>query len=148
MSSGIKATDSPTEKFAKILPADVTAAFLSIKAGLEAALGQGDDAHAIVYSFVAILVVCPFYFAILMNVKNVLQNVFLCLSFVVFGLSIASVDFINVSPPQYATAITIASIVLPIVWAFLVSPMFLKVFGDSLSSSPSDDSALKNSVKP
>lgn len=136
MSSGIKATDSASDRFSKILPADVTAAFLSVKLGLEAAFGAGQDSWPIVYSFIAILAICPFYFAILMSVTNKLQNAFLCLSFVVFGISIASVDFINVLPTEFSVPLEVVAIALPIIWAFLIAPMFLSLFGNRLSGPP------------
>jgi phage-related protein len=139
MSSGIKSTDTTVDKFAKILPADVTAAFLSIRAGIEA-IGTGPAyTDAIIYSFIAILAVCPFYFRILMDVKSGTQNLFLCLSFVVFGLSIASQNVIDFLPGQYSKAITIIATVAPIMWAFLITPMFLRVFGGWLASQPADE---------
>jgi hypothetical protein len=135
LSSGIKDSDTLADRFAKVLPADVTAAFMSIRAGLNA-LGESETiTKSLIISFFAILILCPFYFRILMDVKSWLQNAFLCISFVIFGLSIANHDFIKFLGPDWKFSIMIVSVVLPIVWAFIVSPMFLTVFGKRLVSS-------------
>jgi hypothetical protein len=134
VSSGIKDGDTPADRFAKVLPADVTAAFMSIRAGLDA-LGESElITKSLVVSFFAILFLCPFYFRILMDVKSWLQNAFLCISFVIFGLSIANHDFAKYLGPAWEFPVTVASVVLPVVWAFIISPMFLKVFGDKLAA--------------
>jgi len=139
MSSGIKTTDTNVDRFAKILPADVTAAFLSIRTGI-AAIGQGEAyTNGIIYSFVAILLLCPFYFRLLMDVKNWWQNGFLCLSFMVFGLSIASDNFIAYFGARHELMIKIIATVAPILWAFMITPMFLKVAGDKLVIEASAD---------
>jgi len=135
VSSGIKESDTAVDRFAKVLPADVTAAFMSIRAGLNA-IGESDTiTKSLIFSFLAILLVCPFYFRILLNVKSWLQNAFLCISFVIFGLSIANHDFIKFMGPRSDFPITIISVVLPILWAFMITPMFIKVFGDKLAAS-------------
>jgi tetrahydromethanopterin S-methyltransferase subunit C len=136
LSSGIKTSDTAADRFAKILPADVTAAFMSIRAGLDA-LGESEaTTKALVVCFFVILFLCPFYFRILMDVKSVLQNAFLCVSFVIFGLSIANHDFAKYLGPDWDFTVTVAAIALPVVWAFIISPMFLKVFGNKLAVGP------------
>ena len=91
MSAPIRAQDSTQERLSKLLPADITAAFLSAKAGILALVSNpADTAAPVFWTFIAILVISPFYFWYVTNVKNLVHIVFLCLSFVVFAISIAT----------------------------------------------------------
>jgi hypothetical protein len=131
MASPIKPDDSSEERITKLLPADVTAAFLSAKAALVAFFGTPDDAPPVFWTFVTILVLCPFYFWFVTKVTNYFQIGFLCLTFIVFGLSIADLQFINYFP-NYQVPIKIISIVLPVLWAFLISRIFIGALGKNV----------------
>jgi hypothetical protein len=134
MSGPIRTHDSPEDRIAKLLPADVTAAFLSAKAGLVAALGEPNGDNLIFWTFIAILLICPFYFWFVTKAKNALQIGFLCLSFVVYANSIANTQFVAFLV-QYPALTKIGpflqsgSIVLPILWAFLISRIFIEAVG-------------------
>jgi hypothetical protein len=66
-------TDVAPERLAKLLPADLTAAFLSAKAGLLAALGDPTAGGAVFWTFVGILLVSPFYFRWVVKAKTGLE---------------------------------------------------------------------------
>jgi hypothetical protein len=128
MPAPIRSSDTPQDRLSKLLPADVTAAFLSAKAGLDAFFHE----HAswpVFWTFVTILLLCVPYFIYVSKIKNVFHIAFLLLSFVVFALSIAETDFINVLPEAWKILIKVAAIVLPFLWTFLISQIFLGALG-------------------
>ena len=134
MSAPIKPDDSPIERVSKLLPADVTAAFLSAKEAIAAYYGDPlDRAMPIFWTFVVILFLSVAYFYFYSKITSIPHIVFLCLSFVVFALSLANTDFMNVFPAG-ASVIKVTSIVLPIMWAFLISNIFLGILGSKVES--------------
>lgn len=116
-----KSGDTPQDRLAKLLPGDVTAAFLSAKVALAA---QNDD-HVSTYvfwTFVAILCLCPLYFWFVTKAKTIFHTSFLTASFAVFAISIANVEFeayFKDSIPQ--AVVRAVAIVLPILWTYLVT---------------------------
>jgi hypothetical protein len=133
MAAPIRAHDSAEDRISKLLPADVTAAFLSAKAGLVQALGE-NAAEAVFWTFISILILCPFYFWFVTKAKNYFQVAFLCLTFVVFAISIADTQFIGYLQQYRLLAnvggsINVISTVLPILWAFLISRIFVEAIG-------------------
>lgn len=140
MAAAIRTHDTAQERISKLLPADVTAAFLSAKAGLVDIFGENASGY-VFWTFVSILIVCPFYFWFVTKAKNSLQIAFLCLTFVVFAVSIADKQFIgylqlyrplaNVGP-----IINVISVVLPILWAFLISRIFVEAVGTRVEHKP------------
>jgi hypothetical protein len=138
--------DNSQDRLAKLLPGDVTAAFLSAKAALIASAHEA-AAPYVVYTFLGILVLCPFYFRFVLGVKSWPHIVFLTLSFVVFGLSIASTEFVAffkdwpVQGSNPEPAINAAAIVLPILWTYLVTQI-------SVATLKYDGSVLPPSIKP
>jgi hypothetical protein len=127
------------DKIAKLLPADVTAAFLSAKTTLVSLFGD-KAASYVFWTFVAILAICPVYFWYVTKAKNALQIVFMSLSFVVFAISIADAqiitylqqfvpEWINLKPILQTTAS-----ILPILWAFLISQIFVAALGDKVAA--------------
>jgi hypothetical protein len=135
MSAPIKPDDNAIERVSKLLPADVTAAFLSAKEALAAYyVDPSDRAAPIFWTFFAILVMCPLYFRYYSKITSVPHIIFLCLSFIVFALSLANTDFMNFFPPLAGT-IKVTSIALPILWAFIISNIFAGVLGDKVVSS-------------
>lgn len=128
--------DSPQDRLAKLLPGDVTAAFLSAKGALVASTPADDVNKYVIWTFVAIIVLCPVYFRYVLGITSRLHYVFLTLSFVVFGLSIANTEISaalrNVVPES---AIHAAGIVLPILWTYIVTQI-------SVSALKYEDSAV------
>lgn len=59
MSAPIRPQDTAEERLTKLLPADVTAAFLSANAGLVAFFGEPGAAGPVFWTFVAIVAICP-----------------------------------------------------------------------------------------
>jgi hypothetical protein len=121
-SQGTQNRDTPQDRLAKLLPGDVTAAFLSSKVALEAATTDAVQRSAYVFwTYIAILVLCPLYFWFVAKAKSRFHITFLTVSFAVFGLSIAHVEFagqLSFIPPEVVKA---AAIVLPILWTYLVT---------------------------
>ena len=111
MAAPIQPTDTTMDKFTKLLPADVTAAFISTKAALVAAV-PGSNANApIFWTFLVILCLCPTYFKKVGKVVNPWQRTFLILSSVIFAISLANkeltgffIDLVNAHPQIMRTS--------------------------------------------
>lgn len=144
MPAPIRTHDSPEDQLSKLLPADVTAAFLSAKAALLAASGEPGADMYIFWTFIAILAICPFYFWFVTGAKNSLQITFLCASFIVFAISIASKELLaaltqmNPTLGKIGPVLNGAAIVLPILWAFLIARIFATAFKKRLVASRRD----------
>jgi hypothetical protein len=120
--------DGAPTRLAKLLPADLTAAFLSAKAGLIAALGEPNGDGPIFWTFVGILAISPFYFRWVIKAQTRLEIVFLSVTFVIFAISIAQPEFSSYLGQYKALAaidfpLKASAIVLPILWVFLVAPI-------------------------
>ena len=130
MAAPIKKEDTNQEKIAKLLPADITAAFLSAKASLDTA--YGDQASGYVFwTFVAVMALCPAYFWYVNKVKSLSQIAFLTATFFVFALSIASKQFSAFLSSFELLAwsgrlIEVAAIVVPVLWVFVVARIFIE----------------------
>lgn len=138
MAGPIKKEDSNQDKIAKLLPADITAAFLSAKASLTTAYGDNASGY-VFWTFGAMLILCPFYFSHVNKVKNRIQITFLSLTFFVFALSIASKQFsAYLSSFSWLAAsgifIDVAAIVVPVLWVFVVSRIFIEAFGEKVEA--------------
>jgi len=125
------ASESAAARFSKLLPADLTAAFLSGKAGLVAALGEPAADEPIFWMFLGILVLSPFYFYFVVKTRSRLLIVFLSATFVVFAISIADKQFSAYltgfqALSGIAFGLTAIAIVLPILWVFLVAPIVME----------------------
>jgi len=133
MAAPIRKEDSSQEKIAKLLPADITAAFLSAKASLDTA--YGDNANGYVFwTCILLLALCPFYFWFVNKIRSHIQIAFLSTTFLVFALSIASKQFSAYASSFRLLAasgifIEVAAIVVPVLWVFVVSRIFLEFAG-------------------
>lgn len=140
MAGQIKKTDTNIDRLSKLLPADVTGAFLSAKAGIIAFFNDPTvSASPIVWTFLIILLLCPFYFRYVSGVGSKLQNMFLMASFVVFAISIASNQFIIFAHSweetigySLKTPINLIAIVLPILWVSIITQIALGMMGDTM----------------
>ena len=126
--------DGPRDRIAKLLPGDVTAAFLSAKAALISVAGE-QAAVYVFWTFVAILVLCPFYFRYVTRARNAFHVTFLTLSFVVFAISIADTQFTAFFNKAFAPAdlqppIKAIAIVLPILWTYLITQISVVAFNE------------------
>jgi len=136
MGAPIRKEDSNQEKIAKLLPADLTAAFLSAKASLTTAYGDTASGY-VFWTFIAMLALCPFYFLYVNKVENRIQIGFLSATFFVFALSIADKQFSAYLSSFWFLAssgifVDVAAIVVPILWVFIVSRIFLEAFGSKV----------------
>ena len=132
MSAPIRAEDSTQDRLSKLLPADITAAFLSAKAGILALVSNpADTAAPVFWTFIAILVVSPFYFWHVTNVRNIAHIVFLCLSFIVFAISIATSQLVayllrfDWNGGDAETVLSVVATVLPVLWVFIIAQIFV-----------------------
>lgn len=125
--------DSAATRVAKLLPADLTAAFLSAKAGLEAAMNQTGSQGPVFWTFIGMLAVSPFYFRYVNKTRDTVHISFLAATFTVFATSIAYTSFIGyLGAVSFLTAynvnniLTAIAVVLPSLWAFVVAPTVLE----------------------
>ena len=140
MAAPIKKGDTTQDRLSKLLPADITATFLSAKAGILTYVSDPiDSAPPVFWTFITILVISPFYFWFVSAVRNITQLIFLCLSFIVFAVSIASSQFVAYFTGMTIRGVSITSmalgvitIVLPIVWVFLIAQIFAAAIGKSV----------------
>jgi len=138
MAAPIRSEDTAQERITKLLPADITAAFLSAKAGLIAGAGERASTY-IFWTFISILILSPAYFWYVTRAHNLLQVLFLMLSFVVFAVSIADVQFTNYLQTAFPNlkielVIKVIAIVLPILWVFVISQIFVSALGDKVAA--------------
>jgi hypothetical protein len=124
-------TESSATRVAKLLPADLTAAFLSAKAGLEAAMNQTESQSPVFWTFVAMLAVSPFYFRFVNRIRDRVHISFLAATFAVFATSIAYTSFIGylgglLTGYNVNNILTAIAVVLPSMWAFVVAPTVLE----------------------
>lgn len=129
----IQKEDTTQDRIAKLLPADLTAAFLSAKAALLTAYGDGANGY-VFWTFVSVLFLAPFYFRFVNKVTNQIQLIFLSMTFCVFALSIAYKEFSAYLSSFEILAgvgivIDVAAIVVPILWVFVVSRIFIGAIG-------------------
>lgn len=140
MAEPIKKEDNNQEKIAKLLPADITAAFLSAKASLDTA--YGDNANGYVFwTFVAVMALCPSYFWFVNKVRSRIQIGFMTVTFLVFALSIASKQFSAYLSSFWFLAgvgifVEVAAIVVPVLWVFVVARIFLEFVGTKVEQKP------------
>ncbi len=141
MAAPIQSTDTTMDKFTKLLPADVTAAFISTKAALGAAAPGGNSNAPIFWTFLVILCLCPLYFKRVGKVVNFWQRLFLLVSSIIFALSLANKELVGffidlakmypglaISAPSIEPTITGLAIVAPILWTLIVSQIATSSF--------------------
>ena len=124
MAAQILPTDGTLDKFSKLLPADVTAAFISTKSALVAA-NSGTNANLpVVLTFIAVLCLCPFYFRWVSKVVDPVQRLFLWLSSFVFAISLANKEltgtFIDLAAKL--PSLPRGSVKIPRVWSLETPP--------------------------
>jgi hypothetical protein len=152
MAAPIRSEDSAQERITKLLPADITAAFLSAKAGLIAGAGGERASTYIFWTFISILILSPAYFWYVTRARNLLQVLFLMLSFVVFAVSIADVQFTNYLQTTFPDlkaelVIKVIAIVLPILWVFVISQIFVSALGDKVTADAPTPQTAKSKSK-
>jgi hypothetical protein len=151
MASPIQASDSSLDRFSKMLPADVTAAFISTKAALVTAMPGETQYYPIIGSFVLILLLCPLYFKYVSKIDNRWHRYFLVASAGVFAFALADKQIANflgsvfgaidrsgtiLNATSVAPVVTGIAIVLPILWTLLVSQIAMSVVSDKAVQSP------------
>ncbi len=145
MASPIQADDNSLDRFSKLLPADVTAAFISTKAALVTAVPAETQYWAVFFSFVFILVMCSPYFRYVSKIDNRWHRYFLVASAGVFAFALADKQIADVlisvfgvidkngsylNATAVAPVVTGIAIVLPILWTLLVSQIAMSAISD------------------
>lgn len=128
MSVPIQQNDELSQRITKLLPADITAAFIAIMSAVPAAnLGE----VWVVYGAVGILILAPFYFVFVLKTKNALHIVFLLATYVIFVIALAAREIGNVAPALRETVDGLAVIATPI-WVFIVTPTIAAILNTRL----------------
>jgi hypothetical protein len=106
------AADSYPAKLAKLIPAEVSAAYLAINSLVPASEGFS---LIMVASLVVLTIFCALYLWKIQNVTNVLQIAFTTASFPVWALNISSTrsDFIN--PVALGVILILVTVAIPLV---------------------------------
>lgn len=123
MSTPISKGDSVSQRITKLLPADVTAAFIAIKSAIPAA---NLPEEWILYGAIVIAILSPFYFFFVLETKNPIHIVYLIATYIIFSISIAYIEFGNVYP-QYRNFISGFNVISVPIWVFLVTPIVARV---------------------
>lgn len=82
----LSATDQPLDKLFKLLPAELTATYLSVRAILPT--DSNENAVYLLFFGIIILLLCPFFMRRLLGVNNKTQLVFLTFSLAIWMLNI------------------------------------------------------------
>lgn len=128
MSAPIKQGDELSQRITKLLPADITAAFIAIKSGVPAA-NLGDV--WVVGGAVTILIIAPAYFFYVLKTRNLIHIIFLLLTYVVFVVTLANIEIGNTWADARNFVDGLAVISTPI-WVFVVTPIMAAVLATQL----------------
>lgn len=140
MPAPIQPSDTGLDRFTKMLPADVTAAFISSKAALQSTFASEVQAYPIVITFLIILFLALFYFRWVTKIRNRWHLGFLVATSAVFAFSLADVQFasflIDVLAKIHIPTVWInplmraLSAVLPTLWTLIISQIALSALSD------------------
>ena len=141
MPAPIQSSDTGLDRFSKMLPADVTAAFISTKAALLSTFDAEMQHYPVVISFLVILGLSPFYFYYVTKITNRWHRYFLIATSAVFGFALAdnqvAASLITLLSEMHVNTVAInpmvktLSTVLPILWTLLVSQIAMSALGDN-----------------
>ena len=141
MPAPIQSNDSGLDRFSKMLPADVTAAFISVKAALLTSFNAELQHYPVVISFLVILVLCPFYFQHVTKINNRWHRYFLVLTSAVFAFALAdnqiaafTIDILStvgINTVAVNPMVKALAIVLPILWTLIISQVALSALSDA-----------------
>lgn len=141
MPAPIQSSDTGLDRFSKMLPADVTAAFISTKASLVSAFQTPQQqVYPVVIGFFIILCLSPFYFRYVTKIANRWHRYFLVGTSAVFAISLANVQLasflidaiaaLKIPTEAVNPAVSAMSAVLPILWTLLISQIALSALSD------------------
>jgi hypothetical protein len=121
----IKRSDDYVARLLKLLPAEITGAYLAIRTILEPER-HDNDSFIFVFSII-ILAIAPFYMYFLLKMRNGLQIVFLMFSYVVWVANVEIERFnYHEQTISYFIDQNFSSMILKTVMGFLVAPAFIK----------------------
>ena len=145
MAAPISASDNGLDRFSKMLPADITAAFISTKAALLSAVPAETQHYAVFLTFLFILCLCPYYFRYVSKIDNRWHRYFLIASSIVFAFALADKqiaaffgsifgwidkDGVFLKAASVSPIVAGIAIVLPILWTLLVSQIAMSAVSD------------------
>ncbi|EHR04244.1 MULTISPECIES: hypothetical protein [unclassified Bradyrhizobium] len=105
-------TDSYPAKLAKLIPAEVSAAYLAINSLVPAGEGFSPPIWA---SLVVLTVFCALYLWKIQNVTNVLQIAFTTASFPIWALNISSTRSEMINPVVLGVVLILVTVAIPLV---------------------------------
>jgi hypothetical protein len=123
MSVPIRQEDQLYQRITKLLPADITAAFIAIKSAIPAVNVQNDW---VVYGAVVILLLSPAYFFFVLKTRSAIHICFLMATYVIFVMSLAPIEIGNVFP-DLKSAIHGLNVIATPIWVFVVTPIVAEV---------------------
>jgi hypothetical protein len=115
----IKPLDSYTAKILKLIPAEISAAYLSINSLVDQTYGFGT---LMWIALLALALLCPFYLRIA-GVQNMLQIGFSTLSFLLWAVNISAsrlTDMVN--PTALGVMLILWTMLIPLIPASAASP--------------------------
>ncbi|MCK1385760.1 hypothetical protein [Bradyrhizobium sp. 21] len=129
MSREIKKTDNNLDRLYKLLPAEITGAYIAIRT-LITPENNSQDGFLLFFAIV-ILVIAPFFYYRVLGVRNLLQVVFLTFSYVVWAANIDIVKIVALKDTTDSAALkfifdpTFIKGIL-VIWVMLLVPAVLK----------------------
>jgi hypothetical protein len=106
------AADSYPAKLAKLIPAEVSAAYLAINSLVPAS----DGFSTIIWvSLVVLTIFCALYLWVVQNVTNILQIAFTTASFPVWALNISSTRSDAINPIALGVILILVTVAIPLI---------------------------------
>ena len=131
MASQLRLSDGPSDRLAKLLPAEVTGLYMTIKGLCDQSTVA--SAQAILFWFIPIVILCGIaYLVVVRKIANQLHLAIYCIVFIVWVVTIEAAAIgaaINIKDGTVSLLAAIVSAIL----SFLV-PLFIP--SDKLSSGP------------
>lgn len=125
-SRDVKSSDDYTSRLLKLLPAEITGAYLAIRLVVPSETSQGDGAIAVFA--ILILLISPWFMWRVLQMRHTKQILFLMFSYIVW---VANIEISRIS--DHADAIKNAALNLPLlghfagpVTSWLISPVAIK----------------------
>ncbi len=155
-SRDIKADDDYVSRLLKLLPAEITGAYLAVRTicGPE---NNENDTYIGVFAL-AILIISPFFMRYVLKMSNNVQNAFLFFTYIVWVANIeiariavheqqfrAYADKISTSLGTFVHFVLAAAFIkgMTIIWAVLLSPFVFSSIAKPKDTPPSDGNAEK-----
>jgi hypothetical protein len=125
----IKPTDPFSDKLLKLLPAEVTGAYLAIRSVVELATQErvsGQErlpAYVLFGVIIFLTIATPIFLQLMDLITKNSQRIFIASSFFIWSINIEYLRIVEISPAQAVAKLVIP--ILLILWAALALPVYL-----------------------